>query len=102
MDEQEDQAYDQPDYGEGVEDALEEEFQLPVPSCQLPALTASVYMELLAELVALLAGKGSFDSANASLREAFAPLRMTGVCIFNLLRAWLALLCLLRFLPFRS
>src|SRR5580698_1349255 len=32
MDEQEDQAYDQPDYGEGVEDALEEEahwFRVP-------------------------------------------------------------------------
>jgi hypothetical protein len=34
VDQEEDEAYYQPDYWDGVEDALEEEFQLPVPSCQ--------------------------------------------------------------------
>jgi hypothetical protein len=41
MNKKEDEAYYQPDYWEGVEDALEEKFQLPVPSGQLSVLTAS-------------------------------------------------------------
>jgi hypothetical protein len=42
VDQEEDQAYYQPDYWEGVEDALEEEFQnqWPVGICQLPVLGA--------------------------------------------------------------
>jgi len=34
VDQEEDETYYQPEYWEGVEDALEKEFQLPVPSGQ--------------------------------------------------------------------
>jgi hypothetical protein len=41
VDQEKDEAYYQPDYWDGVEDALEEELQLPVLCGQLPVLTAS-------------------------------------------------------------
>jgi len=66
VDHQEDEAYYQPDYWEGVEDALEEKFQLLVPSCQLPSQPEQ-RRKLLAKPVAARAAMGSF-----------ASLRMTG------------------------